>query len=146
MRNHSTTSFTKGDTIWPVARVPAPVVGGVLVRSHLTNGTGTKGTGYDRYVYDITAGGIGGTPATAILTTEGGNEEDVMQTVITNDEWWQGGGSGYTFRDTLGVDIPVANVFGGHTYRIVYLLNTIDFGQRVLVWNKTCEGHESIPS
>lgn len=147
MKNHVASPFILGETIWPVARVPAPVSGGVLIQSHLTS-AGGKGTGYDRYVYDLGSGTRTASPATAIasLTVEGGNANVVMQTAITNDEWWQGGGSGYTFRDTAGVDIPVANLAGGHLYRIVYFLNTTSYGQIVLVWDKTCEGHESTPS
>lgn len=143
MRNYSASEFNKGETIWPVARVPAPVSGNLLLDTHLVAGDTTKGTGYDRYVYDLTAGGRSSDPSTAIatLTVEGGTVSDVMMSAITNDEWWTGGGSGYTFRDTNGVDIPAANLAGGHTYRIVYFLNTTNYGQVVLVWDKTCVGH-----
>ena len=142
MKNYHSTHFTKGETIWCLARVPAPVSTGVLVRSHLTNGTGTIGTGYDLQVFDLTAGERSSAPATPIAahTVEGGDEEDVMETGLVDDNWWKGGGDGYTFRDSNGVEL--ANPVGGHVYRLVYLLNTIDYGQVPLVFDMTCDGHE----
>ena len=145
MRNIYRGHFTKGETIWPIARVPLPD-GTLLVRGGVSNGTSTKGTGYDRYVYDLTAGTRASAPATAIMTTEGGDEEDVMEVgpAETNDDWWKGGGAGYSFRDINGVDL--ASPVGGHTYRIVYLLNTNSFGQIPLVFDMTCDGHEAAVS
>jgi len=141
MKNHYKGSFSKGETIWPVARVPAPDADGLLVAGDLITGDTTKGTGYDRYVYDLTAGERTGAPATALQTEEGGTVADVMESALVNDGWWQGGGNGYTFRDSNGVDL--ADPQGGHVYRIVYFLNTTSYGQFVLVWDMTCQGHES---
>jgi len=143
MRNYYKDHFTKGEIIWPIAYVPAPD-GTDVITGTLIVGTGSAGTGYDRYVYDLTAGERASAPATAIDTIEGGNRAEVMQGAVTTGGHWKKGGIGYTFRDQNGVDIPTP--VGAHTYRIVYLLNTTDFGAIPLVWDMTCDGHEAAPA
>jgi len=143
MKNHYKGSFSKGETIWPVARVPAPDADGLLVAGDVTN--------YDRYVYDLTAGERTGAPATALQSEVAGTTADVMETALANDGWWHGGGNGYTFRDgartsSSSVGVVIADPQGGHVYRIVYYLNTTAYGRITLVWDMTCEGHEAIIS
>ncbi len=133
-----TDTFFEGETVWPIGRIEKPD-GTLLVEADLTTGTGSAGTGYDRYVYNLAQGGSSSTPATAVSSTLGGTASDVLETALTNDGWWKGGGDGYTFRDTNGY---VPTVSGGEVVKIVYHLNTTSFGTIKAVFLYNCEGDE----